>query len=155
MVRERFKLIAAVYVFLIRGGQVLLARRCNTGYEDGRYSVIAGHLDGDEEVKLAAVREAREEAGIEIAPEDLTVVGVMHRKSNDERIEFFLVATEWSGEISNAEPEKCDDLSWHDFDRLPDTIIPYVRRALDNYRNYRDRIWFDSVGWPSSTAIVG
>jgi 8-oxo-dGTP diphosphatase len=147
MARERFKLIAAVYVFLIRGDQVLLARRCNTGYEDGRYSVIAGHLDGDEEVKTAAVREAREEAGIAIAPEDLTVVGVMHRKSNDERIEFFLVATRWSGEITNAEPEKCDDLSWHDLDHLPDNVIPYVRRALDNYRHYRDQIWFDSVGW--------
>jgi len=147
MARERFKLISAVHVFLIHSGQVLLARRCNTGYEDGRYSVIAGHLDGDEEVITAAVREAREEAGIEIAPEDLTVVGVMHRKSNDERVDFFLVATRWSGEISIAEPEKCDDLAWHDLDHLPGTVIPYVRRALDNYRYHGDRIWFDSVGW--------
>ena len=144
MAHERFTLRAAVYVFLRRDRQVLLARRCNTGYEDGRYSVIAGHLDGGEEVKAAAVREAREEAGIQIAPEDLTVVGVMHRKANDERVEFFLVATRWSGEISNAEPHKCDDLSWHDLDHLPDNVIPYVRRALDNYRR---GVWFDSVGW--------
>ena len=147
MARERFKLVSAVHVFLVRGGQVLLARRCNTGYEDGRYSVIAGHLDGDEELKMAAAREAREEAGIEIAPEDLTVVGVMHRKSNDERIDFFLVATSWLGEVSNVEPEKCDDLAWYDLDQLPDDVIPYVRRALDNYRHSRERIWFESVGW--------
>ncbi|HIP97590.1 MAG TPA: NUDIX domain-containing protein, partial [Anaerolineae bacterium] len=84
MAIERFKLCSAVHLFLIRGDQVLLLHRFNTGYEDGKYSVVAGHLDGDEEVKAAAIREAREEVGIEISPRDLRVVGVMHRKSNDE-----------------------------------------------------------------------
>lgn len=141
---ERFKLIAAVHLFLIRDGQVLLARRCNTGYADGQYSVIAGHLDGDEEVATAANREAREEAGIAIAPADLAVVGVMHRRAEDERIDFFVAATRWTGELVNAEPHKCDDLAWFPLDRLPDNVVPYVRRALDNYRRGS---WFDSYGW--------
>ena len=89
-------------------------------------------------------REAREEAGIEIAPENLRVVGVMHRKSTEERIDFFLAATEWAGEITNREPTKCDELAWFDLDRLPENVIPYVRRALENYRRGR---WFDSFGW--------
>ena len=142
--KERFKLASAVHLFLIRDGKVLLLRRFNTGYEDGKYSVIAGHLEGDEEIKAAAIREAREEAGIEISPQDLQVVGVMHRKSNDERIDFFLVTTSWSGEITNGEPERCDQLAWFDMDELPENVIPYVRRALDNYRR---GIWFDSFGW--------
>jgi 8-oxo-dGTP pyrophosphatase MutT (NUDIX family) len=101
MARDWFKVVAAVHLFLIRDGQVLLLRRFNTGYEDGQYSVIAGHLDGGEEVTAAMRREAREEAGIELAPEDLRVVGIMHRKSTEERIDFFLTATEWAGEITN------------------------------------------------------
>jgi 8-oxo-dGTP diphosphatase len=141
---ERFKLVSAVHLFLIRDSKVLLLRRFNTGYEDGKYSVIAGHLDGDEEIKAAAIREAREEAGIEISPLDLQVVGVMHRKSNDERIDFFLAAASWSGEITNREPDRCDQWAWFDVDELPDNVIPYVRRALDNYRR---GIWFDSFGW--------
>jgi len=141
---ERFKLLSAVHLFLIRDGQVLLLRRFNTGYEDGKYSVIAGHLNGDEEVKAAAIREAREEVGIEISPLDLQVVGVMHRKSNDERIDFFLAATSWSGEITNREPDKCDRLAWFAMDALPENVIPYVRRALDNYHRGK---WFDSFGW--------
>lgn len=72
---ERFKLIGAVHLFLIRNQQVLLLRRFNTGYEDGNYSVPAGHLDGGEQIKTAAIREAKEECGIRIAPEDLEVVG--------------------------------------------------------------------------------
>jgi 8-oxo-dGTP diphosphatase len=142
---ERFGLIAAVHVFLVRGGKVLLLRRFNTGYEDGKYSVVAGHLDGDEEIKIAAIREAREEVGVQIAAGDLQVVGVMHRKSDDERVDFFLVATSWSGEVKNMEPERCDRLAWFDVKALPENVIPYVRRALDNYCQGK---WFDSFGWP-------
>jgi 8-oxo-dGTP pyrophosphatase MutT (NUDIX family) len=144
LAKDRFKLISAVHLFLIRDGKVLLLRRFGTGYEDGKYSVIAGHLDGDEEVKAAAIREAQEEVGIEISPLDLQVVGVMHRKSTDERIDFFLATTSWSGEIVNRECDRCDQLAWFDLDELPENVIPYVRKALDNYRQ---GIWFDSFGW--------
>ena len=141
---ERFKLLGAVHLFLLREGQVLLLRRANTGYEDGNYSVPAGHLDGGEEVKAAAIREAYEEAGVRIDPADLRVVGVMHRRSNDERVDFFLAASRWSGAITNAEPHKCDELAWFPLDQLPGNVIPYVRRALENVRR---GVWFDSFGW--------
>ncbi len=144
---ERFHLLSAVHLFLLRGDRVLLLRRFNTGYEDGNYSVIAGHLDGDEEIVAAAVREAREEAGIMIASEDVAVVGVMHRRAEDERIDFFLVASRWSGTVWNMEPDKCDSLTWRPLDALPDNVVPYVRRALENYRQGR---WFDSYGWPGA-----
>lgn len=144
MAIERFRLVSAAHLFLIRDGKVLLLRRFNTGYEDGKYSVVAGHLEGGEEVKEAAIREAREEVGIEISPPDLQVVGVMHRKSNDERVDFFLATTSWSGEIMNREPDRCDQLAWFDLDGLPENVIPYVGRALDNYRRGN---WFDSFGW--------
>lgn len=145
MARGRFCFIGTAHLFLIRERQVLLLRRYNTGYADGQYSVVAGHLDGGESVKGAAIREAREEVGIEIAPEDLSIVGVMHRRvagTDEERLDFFLAATRWSGEIANCEPHKCDDLAWFDRDRLPGNIVPYVRRALGHSRQ---QMWFDSV----------
>ena len=135
-------MIAAVHLFLVHEGKILLSRRYNMGYADGQYSVIAGHLDGQEEVKVAMVREAREEAGIEIALDKLEVVDVMHRLSNDERVDFFLAATSWRGEICNCEPDKCDDLAWFEIDDLPGNVVPYVRRAIENHR-----LWFDSFGW--------
>ena len=142
---EKFKLVATVHIFLTNNeDEILLLRRFNTGYEDGKYSVIAGHIDGNEEVTTAAIREAKEEAGIEIRPSDIEVVGVMHRKGTDERVDFFLAASRWNGSIANAEPDKCDDLSWHSVYALPVNMVAYVRRALENYRKGK---FFDSFGW--------
>jgi ADP-ribose pyrophosphatase YjhB (NUDIX family) len=141
---ERFKLTSAVHLFFIRDGKVLLLRRFNTGYEDGNYGVVAGHLDGGEQVTAAAIREAREEVGVRVSPEAIEVVGVMHRKSDDERVDFFLAVRAWLGQVVNREPHRCDQLVWFDLDDLPRNVIPYLRRALENYREGR---WFDSVGW--------
>jgi len=143
--RKRFKTPVAVHLLLIHDGQVLLLQRANTGYEDGNYSLIAGHLDGGEPIKDAMIREASEEAGIEITPDDLEVVGVMHQIDPlEEYIDFFLVARRWRGEIDNREPHKCSALAWYSLDRLPPNVIPYVRQALVNYQR---GVWFDSFGW--------
>src|SRR3989338_3830927 len=61
---ERFKLIPEVYLVLVRDKKVLLSRRFQTGYEDGNYSMIAGHADGNETMREALAREAKEEAEI-------------------------------------------------------------------------------------------
>lgn len=140
----RDKFPVAVHLFLVRGDEVLLLRRFNTGYEDGKYSVVAGHVDAGETVTQTAIREAREEVGVEVRPQDLEVVGVMHRKSDDERVDFFLVATAWSGKLVNREMDKCDELRWASMDALPVDVIPYVRRGLANYQR---EVWFDEFGW--------
>ena len=134
----------AVHLLLVKDSRVLLLKRYNTGYEDGNYSVVAGHIEGGEELKAAMIREAREEAGIELCRSNLAIVGVMHLKTDREYISFFLKASVWSGEITNMEPDKCDDLRWFDIGDLPDNTIPYIKRAIENYGR---GTWFDSVGW--------
>ncbi len=145
MPSQRFQTPVAVHVMLRRGDEVLLLKRANTGYEDGNYSVVGGHLDGGETVQRAAVREALEETGVLIAIEDVDVVGVMHRRSSgEERIDFFVAVHRWQGAIENREPHKCAELAWHGFDRLPENVIPYVRQAFANYLRGE---WFGSFGW--------
>jgi 8-oxo-dGTP diphosphatase len=140
----RSKFPVTVHLFFLRMEQVLLLRRFNTGYEDGNYSVPAGHLDGGESVRMAAVREAREELALRIEPDALEFVGVMHRKSNDERIDFFFIVRGWQGEPQNAEPDKCDQLLWAEMDALPKNTIPYVRRALESLKQGEK---FMEFGW--------
>lgn len=130
----RFKLILSIYLILIKDGKVLLLRRANTGYEDGKYGLPAGHADGNESARVATAREAKEEAGIEVNPEDLKFTHCMHRLQEDERVDFFFAADKWEGEPKNMEPEKCDDLSWFPLDDLPPNTIPYIKQALELYQ---------------------
>ena len=111
-----FLIPVAVHLFLLKEDKILLLRRHNTGYEDGNYSTVAGHVDGGEQLKIAMIRETKEEVGIEIMPEDLEIVGVMHSITDKEYISFFLKALDWSGEIKNMEPDQCSHLTW--FDKL-------------------------------------
>jgi 8-oxo-dGTP diphosphatase len=127
---ERFKLIAEVYLLFRRGDAILLSKRANTGYEDGNWGLVAGHVDGGEPLTVAAAREALEEAGVRIAPGDLTLRTVMHRGPCDERIGFFFEPSHWSGEIVNAEPHKCDGLEWFALDALPANTVAYVGKAI-------------------------
>lgn len=127
---ERFRLIGEVHLILERGSSVLLLRRFQTGYEDGNYSLVAGHLDGHEPARVGMIREAREEAGIIVDPSALEFVHLMHRERADERMALFFRCTAWQGEVRNAEPDKCDDLSWFDYDELPGNVVPYISHAL-------------------------
>lgn len=140
--RSRFPV--AVHLFFIQNEQILMLRRFNTGYADGQYSVVAGHVEAGETVTQAAMREAAEEVGIQLKPVEVEVVHVMHRKSNDERIDFFLVVKHWTGEITNPEPHKCDALTWFPLTALPDNVIPYVRQSLTYYRAGQR---FSEFGW--------
>ena len=145
MSKQRHQNIPASYLVLIKDGKVLLQRRYNTGYEDGKYSMIAGHVEEGETFTQAIIREAREEAGAELIQEHLDVAHVMHRKSHDsERVDTFFVAKEWQGEIENKESHKCDDLSWFDLDELPENTIPYIRQAIDCIRKSQ---FYSEYGW--------
>jgi 8-oxo-dGTP diphosphatase len=133
-----------VHLFFFRGSQILLIRRFNTGYADGQYSVPAGHLDGGETVIAAAAREAMEEVGVRIEPQDIEFSSVMHRLDGEERVDFFVKIRDWAGEPFNAELDKCDEIRWVDVNDLPANTIPYIRQAL---RNHFQENRFDEFGW--------
>ena len=140
----RSKFPVAVHLFFLRDKQILLLRRFNTGYEDGNYSVVAGHVDAGETVTQAVIREANEEVGAILEPTDIQIIHVMNRKSEDERIDFFIAVKHWIGEVTNNEPHKCDNLSWVAIDSLPHNIIPYVKHAIENYQA---SIYYSEFGW--------
>ena len=96
--KSRYPQILSVHLFLLNDDKILLQLRKNTGYRDGCWSVIAGHVEAKESATEAMIREAKEEAGIEISREDLMLVHVMHRFENQERVDFFFKATKWKGE---------------------------------------------------------
>ena len=138
MKKKKFKIVPAAYLVLAKKKKVLMLRRFNTGYEDGNYSLVAGHLEGNESFRKCLVREAKEEANIILNENDLEIVHVMHRRTTfhdaglRERIDIFIAAKKWKGEIKNVEPHKCDDLSWFPLKKIPKNTIPYIKLVLKN-----------------------
>lgn len=136
---DRDYFLVAAHVFLWNdAGEVLLAERTGTGYADGLYSVPAGHVESGETYIEAMQREALEEVGIVLAAEDIAFAHVMHRRvvsqetEVERRIDFFFSARRWSGELYNAEPEKCAHIRWTPIDKLPENMCPYVLSALQH-----------------------
>jgi 8-oxo-dGTP diphosphatase len=139
---NRFQVVPAAYVILRRGDEVLLLLRANTGWMDGHWAVPAGHVEQGESVFEAALREAEEEAGVRIRPDDLRPLCVMHRTVPeptpiDERVDFFFTADRWSGEPHLREAEKADRLDWFRLDKLPDPVVPHELLVLNGLRDGR------------------
>lgn len=134
MSKERFRIKFAVYLLLRDGDNVLLSLRQGTGWKDGWYSLVSGHVDGGEPAEAALVREAQEEAGIAINLDDVEHVLTMHRLSDDpddEYVDLFFEVCKWSGEIANLEPKKCGELTWVNINELPDNTLSHIRSAIE------------------------
>ena len=129
---ERFKTISAPHMIVCKNNKILLLRRKNTGYEDGNYSVPAGHHDQGECMLSTAIRELEEETTLKTSKDDLLLGTVMHRIKPDgtESIDFFFIVNNWNNEPVIAEPDYCDDLTFFEFDHLPVNIIPYVKYGI-------------------------
>ncbi|MDD5489392.1 MAG: NUDIX domain-containing protein [Candidatus Moranbacteria bacterium] len=153
MKKERFKIVPASYLVAIKDGKALMLRRFNTGFQDGNYGLVSGHLEGKETFRQCMIREAKEEAGISFKEEDLEVVHVMHRREMfnpveiRERVDIFIRVDEWEGQIKNMEPEKCDDLSWFPLNNLPENAIPYIKFALECIDK---NVFYSEWGWKTS-----
>lgn len=137
-------MIASGYLMLLLDGKILLSRRYNTGYEDGNYSLPAGHIEDNETVTAGTCREIKEETGVTLRPKDLVLKHVMHRKHMDIRMDFFFTTTKKNLKPKNCEPERCDDLRWFPLSALPKNTIPYIRAAIGYYRK---KVFYSEFGW--------
>lgn len=129
---DRHKVIPVVYIlFRDEFGKILFLRRANTGFEDGRLSLVAGYVEVGEDFKTAAIREAREEVGVDLVKDNLNFLHLQVQNAADgDRIDVFFEALGWGGKFLNAEPEKCSELVWADFEDVQDDLIPFVRDVL-------------------------
>jgi 8-oxo-dGTP pyrophosphatase MutT (NUDIX family) len=142
---DRFVVVPASYVLFLREvepgrREVLLQLRRGTGYMDDHWATAAaGHIEQGESVFEAAAREATEELGV--TDLELRPLCAMHRTDTDEpidqRVDYFLLASAWSGEPRIIEPDKCADLRWFGLDELPTPVVPHELQVIEALRDDR------------------
>jgi mutator protein MutT len=134
----------SVYLIIQQNNQVFLTLRKNTGYNDGLWSLVAGHVEDGEAATAAMIREAREEIGIELSPEQIKVAHIMHRRSNRQNVDIFFICSSWEGVPQNCELEKCEKIDFFPLDALPKNTInynAYVLSAIARGEFYSEHGW--------------
>ncbi|MFD5099643.1 methyltransferase domain-containing protein [Streptomyces albidochromogenes] len=135
--RPRHTEVVDVHLILRRGDEVLLSRRSGTGYADGLLHAPSGHVEDGEDVRAALIREAAEEIGVVLSPDDLRVALVMqHRGPRGNPRTGWFFAAECGPDLApyNREPGKCSGLGWYPLHALPADMVAYCRAGLDAYR---------------------
>lgn len=138
--------IVDVHVLLLRGTDVLLVHRANTGISDGMWALPCGRLRSWEALPQRASREVREQLALFVPVEALHFAHVTHHRGMDDRIGFYFTATEWSGQPHNAEPDRHDTFDWFDLDHLPRDLISYCATGITHYRQ---NVAFSLHNWTS------
>lgn len=129
-IKQRQGAIVAAYLILRQGERVLLSLRQNTGYMDGYYGLVSGHVEDGESATEGMIREAKEEAGIILTPSQVKVVHIMHRQTDRFGVDVFFTASEWEGTLENREPDKCAELKFFRLDAFPSNMKEYIVRAI-------------------------
>jgi NAD+ diphosphatase len=117
-------------ILVKRGNELLLTRKAE--WIPGRYSLVAGFLDFGESLEECAIREVREETGIEIC--NVRYVGSQNWPFPAQLMAGF-VADYASGEI-HVEYNELEDARWFRSDELP--LLPgkrsIARWIIDNFK---------------------
>lgn len=124
----------AVAIVIERGGKVLLGRRGPGAREPGKWSFPAGFVERGERVECAAVREAREETGL-----DVTIGPLVGLYSSDgEPVVLAVYAATAAVGVQTA-ADDLTELDWFSFDRLPELAFPRDKSILDAWAAAQDR----------------
>lgn len=115
----------------------------------GFYDISAGgHINLGESLVEAAVREAHEEIGAEIAPSDLGFVTM--RGFNKNRFAW-VYAVDWSLKVEDFhfDDKEVEEVRWVPFDLTEDFVMKYAKPSLkkDKLTFEALRVWFKSHGY--------
>ncbi len=144
MAEERFKAHICAYLILENKNSILLSLRQGTGYADGEWNLPSGHVENGETVTQAICREAKEEIGVHIKPEDLEPAHIMYRQSNRTNVDVFMRCTRWEGEITNCEPNKCGGLQFYPYIALPPETSDYIKTL---FILLSEKKFYSELGW--------
>ena len=118
---ERAMFKGVINLIIKKDNKVLLFFR-NDGffnYDGGWWVLPAGHIEQGETARDAAIREAKEELDINIAPSDIKCVHITSNlASRTESFDFYFEVSKYSGTMRNCESGKCVEMRYFTLDEV-------------------------------------
>lgn len=122
---------------ILKDGKVLMTKRKGS-HGTGEYSFPGGHLEYMESFEECAIRETREECGLEIQNIRFLYTTNVKKYAPKHYVHIGLIADWAHGEPQRMEPEKAEEWMWFSLDDLPtEPIFEFCKLAFDSYKTGR------------------
>jgi ADP-ribose pyrophosphatase YjhB (NUDIX family) len=141
--------ILGVTIAIVDGSRVLLTKR-----EDFEvWCLPGGAVDDGESIAVAAIREAREETGLEV---DLTrLVGIYSRPKGWRSTHLVLFAARAVGGALRPDPHEVIDAKYFSLSALPEPLLTgHHQQILDALGGVGGNVWSYQVAWPFAQDIT-
>lgn len=122
--KKTIKVGVGVYIFNNQKQLLLGLRKSKHGC--GTWCPPGGHMEYGESNEEAAIREAEEETGLKISPQDISLKGItndFYPESGKHYITLHLYCNRYSGTPKVQEPDKCACWKWFDINDLPEPLL--------------------------------
>lgn len=129
------KVGVGVYIFNEKH-QLLLGLR-KSAHANGTWCAPGGHMEYGESNEQAAIRETKEETGLDINPKDVVLKGTTNdffKESGKHYITLHLLCKNYSGTPKIMEPDKCAEWRWFDLNHLPENLMLSNKNFLEQYK---------------------
>ncbi len=120
--KDRIVVCVLVYIFR-EDGKLLLLKRKNPPYS-GYWETVGGKVEFLEPLEKAAMREVKEEAGIEIDESSLQFVGVFQHIVKAEKYHRVLIVYAVKVPVNvEIKVSEHDEFGWFDINNLPEKVL--------------------------------
>lgn len=122
---------AVVDALVLKDNQLLLVKRTKKLLEGGKWGLVGGYVDRDENLQQAVAREVEEETGYLVSNITLLTIRDNPDRPKEDRQNISFVFFCHAGDKVSESDWEVDDQQWFDFDDLP----PETKIAFDHFKN--------------------
>lgn len=120
-------------VMIVKEGKLLLGKRKGS-HGEGQFASPGGHLEYMESFTDCAIREVKEECGIELQHIEFLFVANIKEYTPKHYCRIGLIAEWKSGDPKLLEPERCESWDWYDLNNLPSPLFSSVAQGIEAYK---------------------